>query len=77
MDGDPLQNLSAFKKIVDYSRKCGISYFSVNHNVDRCPICGFQGIIESDVCPNCGWKEGTEISLEELEAKGIDTKRFR
>lgn len=77
MDGDPLQNLSAFKKIVDYSRKCGISYFSVNHNVDRCPICGFQGIIESDVCPNCGWKEGTEISLEELEAKGIDTKKFR
>lgn len=77
MDGDPLQNLQAFKKIVDYSRKCGISYFSVNHNVDRCPICGFQGIIESDVCPNCGWKEGSEISLEELEAKGIDTKRFR
>lgn len=77
MDGDPLQNLQAFKKIVDYSRKCGISYFSVNHNVDRCPICGFQGIIESDVCPNCGWKEGSEISLEELEAKGIDTKKFR
>ena len=77
MDGDPLQNLQAFKKIVDFSRKCGISYFSVNHNVDRCPICGFQGIIESDVCPNCGWKEGSEISLEELEAKGIDTKKFR
>lgn len=77
MDGDPLQNLQAFKKIVDYSRKCGISYFSINHNVDRCPICGFQGIIESDVCPNCGWKEGSEISLEELEAKGIDTKKFR
>ena len=76
MDGDPLQNLQAFKKIVDYSRKCGISYFSVNHNVDRCPICGFQGIIESDVCPNCGWKEGTEISLEELEKKGISTKFF-
>ena len=77
MDGDPLQNLQAFKKLVDYSRKCGISYFSVNHNVDRCPICGFQGIIPNDTCPNCGWKEGSEISLEELEAKGIDTKRFR
>lgn len=77
MDGDPLQNLSAFKKIVDYSRKCGISYFSINHNLDRCPICGFQGIIPTDTCPNCGWKEGDEISLEELEARGIDTKRFR
>ena len=77
MDGDPSQNLDAFIKLVKFSRKCGISYFSINHSLDRCPVCGFQGIIESDVCPNCGWKEGTEISLEELEARGIDTKRFR
>lgn len=77
MDGDPSQNLDAFIKLVKFSRKCGISYFSINHNLDRCPICGFQGIIESDTCPNCGWKEGTEISLEELEARGIDIKKYR
>lgn len=76
MDGDPSQNLDAFIKLVKFSRKCGISYFSINHNLDRCPICGFQGIIESDTCPNCGWKEGTEISLEELEARGIDVKKY-
>ena len=41
------------------------------------PVCGYEGIIETDVCPHCGWKEGEEISLEELEKKGIDTKKLR
>ena len=37
-------------------QKCGISYGSVNHTVDRDPICGFTGIIK-DECPHCGRKE--------------------
>lgn len=77
MDGDPSKNLKAVIKLVQFSRKCGISYFSINHSVDRCPVCGYEGIIETDVCPHCGWKEGEEISLEELEKKGIDTKKLR
>ena len=77
MDGDPSKNLKAVMKLVQFSRKCGISYFSINHSVDRCPVCGYEGIIETDVCPRCGWKEGEEISLEELEKKGIDTKKLR
>ena len=77
MDGDPSKNLKAVMKLVQFSRKCGISYFSINHSVDRCPVCGYEGIIETDVCPHCGWKEGEEISLEELEKKGIDTKKLR
>ena len=71
MDGDPSQNLDAFEKLVHFSRKCGISYFSINHDLDRCPICGFQGIIPTDTCPNCGWKEGTEIDVQELKDKGL------
>lgn len=77
MDGDPSKNLKAVMKLVQFSRKCGISYFSINHSVDRCPVCGYEGIIETDVCPHCGWKEGEEISLEELEKRGIDTKKLR
>ena len=31
----------------------GIGYGSVNHPVDRDPVCGFNGIIK-DQCPGCG-----------------------
>ena len=57
MDGDPLQNLEAFEKIVRHMHKSGIGYGSINHPVDRDPICGFNGII-GDTCPNCGREEG-------------------
>ena len=57
MDGDPLQNLEAFEKIVRHMHKSGIGYGSINHPVDRDPVCGFNGII-GDTCPNCGREEG-------------------
>lgn len=56
MDGDPLQNLSAFEKVVRYMKECGIGYGSINHPVDRDPCCGFTGII-GDTCPMCGRTE--------------------
>lgn len=56
MDGDPSNNLDAFEKIVRYMKECGIGYGSINHPVDRDPICGYTGIID-DVCPGCGRKE--------------------
>jgi len=34
-------------------KEAGIGYGSVNHPVDRDPICGYNGIID-DVCPGCG-----------------------
>ncbi len=56
MDGDPTQNLEAFEKVVRYMQKCGIGYGSINHPVDRDPVCGFTGII-NDTCPKCGRHE--------------------
>lgn len=56
MDGDPLQNLAAFEKVVRYMKECGIGYGSINHPVDRDPCCGFTGII-GDTCPMCGRHE--------------------
>lgn len=76
MDGDATQNVQAIEKLVKYSKDCGISYFSINHNLDVCPICGYTGIINSDVCPHCGWEEGTEISIEDLKKKGINITKF-
>ena len=59
MDGDPLNNLEAFEKIVRYMHDKGIGYGAINHPVDRDPICGFTGVIK-DECPHCHRKEVTE-----------------
>ncbi|MBQ8556318.1 MAG: anaerobic ribonucleoside triphosphate reductase, partial [Clostridia bacterium] len=56
MDGDPLQNLDAFEKIVRFMHDSGIGYGSINHPVDRDPVCGYNGII-NDECPCCGRTE--------------------
>ena len=57
LDGDPRENLDAFEKIVRYMKEAGIGYGSINHPVDRDPVCGYNGII-GDTCPKCGRKEG-------------------
>ena len=57
MDGDPTKNLEAFERIVRHMHDCGVGYGSINHPVDRDPICGFNGII-GDTCPHCGREEG-------------------
>ena len=56
MDGDPLQNLDAFEKIVRCMHDNGIGYGSINHPVDRDPVCGYNGII-GDECPCCHRRE--------------------
>ena len=56
MDGDPSKNLRAFEAIIRCMHDNGIGYGSVNHPVDRDPVCGYNGII-NDVCPRCGRTE--------------------
>ncbi|MDR3344625.1 MAG: anaerobic ribonucleoside triphosphate reductase [Oscillospiraceae bacterium] len=57
MDGDPTQNLDAFESVIRCMAENGVGYGSVNHPVDRDPVCGFTGII-GDECPKCGRHEG-------------------
>ena len=47
----------AFEKIIRHMKEKGIGYGSINHPVDRCPECGYTGII-GKVCPKCGLIEG-------------------
>lgn len=56
MDGDPTKNLAAFEAIIRCMHDNGIGYGSVNHPVDRDPVCGYTGIING-VCPKCGRSE--------------------
>ncbi|MDR1952931.1 MAG: anaerobic ribonucleoside triphosphate reductase, partial [Clostridiales Family XIII bacterium] len=56
LDGDTSNNIEAFEQVVRAMKEAGIGYGSVNHPVDRDPICGYNGIID-DVCPGCGRTE--------------------
>lgn len=57
VDGDPLQNLEAFEKIIRCMKEAGIGYGAINHPVDRDPVCGYTGILNGK-CPKCGRTEG-------------------
>lgn len=66
MDGDPVQNVAAFEKVIRCMKESGIGYGSVNHPVDRDPCCGFTGII-GDSCPQCGRTEHSgDVGFERI-----------
>ncbi|GAA6513224.1 anaerobic ribonucleoside triphosphate reductase [Merdimmobilis hominis] len=69
LDGDPSKNLEAFEAVVRCMKEAGVGYGSVNHPVDRDPVCGYTGIID-DVCPRCGRREGEGVSVAHLKRIG-------
>ncbi len=60
LDGDTANNIEAFESIVRCMKEAGIGYGSINHPVDRDPICGYNGIID-DECPKCGRHENEGV----------------
>ena len=66
LDGDISKNVDAFEDVIRYMHDCGIGYGSINHPVDRDPVCGYVGVI-GDVCPRCGRREGEAVSDEKLK----------
>lgn len=66
LDGDVCKNIDAFESVIRFMKECGIGYGSVNHPVDRDPVCGYNGII-NDICPQCGRRAGEGVPLSKLE----------
>ena len=66
LDGDVCKNIDAFESVIRFMKESGIGYGSVNHPVDRDPVCGYNGIID-DVCPRCGRRAGEGVPLSKLE----------
>ena len=66
LDENARHNVKAVQQIVDYAMAKDIPYFAINVPIDTCIQCGYQGVIEGDVCPNCGAKEFEE----EKDAQG-------
>ena len=65
LDGDICKNIDAFESVIRCMKEAGIGYGSVNHPVDRDPVCGYNGII-GDVCPRCGRHAGEGVPIEKL-----------
>ncbi|MEG0763728.1 MAG: anaerobic ribonucleoside triphosphate reductase [Oscillospiraceae bacterium] len=65
LDGDTTNNVEAFEAVVRCMHDAGIGYGSINHPVDRDPVCGYVGVI-GDVCPRCGRREGESLSAERI-----------
>ena len=67
---------------VSYTHLCmhdaGVGYGSINHPVDRDPICGYVGVI-GEVCPRCGRREGealTQAKIDELKKQYPEITTF-
>ncbi len=54
--GDLTKNVEAFERLVRAMHDADMGYFSINHPVDRDPVCGFTGIINNE-CPCCHRKD--------------------
>ena len=67
LDGDTANNVEAFETVVRCMHDAGVGYGSINHPVDRDPVCGYVGVI-GDVCPRCGRREGEAVSAEKLQS---------
>jgi Oxygen-sensitive ribonucleoside-triphosphate reductase len=66
LDGDTCKNPEAFERIIRYMHEQGVGYGSINHPLDRDPICGYVGVID-EVCPRCGRRDGEGVSVETLK----------
>lgn len=66
LDGDTAMNVEAFEAVVRCMHDNHIGYGSINHPVDRDPICGYVGII-GDTCPRCGRRDGEPIPQEKID----------
>ncbi len=65
LDGTPSDNLEAFESVIRFMKEEGMGYGSINHPVDRDPVCGYNGVIE-DVCPKCGRTEDEHDQFERI-----------
>ena len=64
MDGDMAKNVDAFERVIRHMKESGVGYGSINHPVDRDPVCGYIGVI-GDNCPKCKRSE-EDIPFERI-----------
>lgn len=66
VDKDTTNNIEAFMQVIKYMGEKGIGYGSLNHPVDRDPVCGYNGHIKGTCCPKCGREEKDGPKFERI-----------
>ena len=67
IDSDATRNIKGFIDLVNYMAESNMGYFSINHPVDRDPLCGYIGYIpHNGVCPRCGRRDGEGVEAGKL-----------
>ncbi|OEF98186.1 anaerobic ribonucleoside triphosphate reductase [Desulfuribacillus alkaliarsenatis] len=65
LDGAAKNNIEAFEQLIRAMKEHNIGYGSINHPIDRDPLCGYTGIID-DVCPGCGRDANSAPQIERI-----------
>ncbi|MCL1820137.1 MAG: anaerobic ribonucleoside triphosphate reductase [Oscillospiraceae bacterium] len=65
LDGAPAHNIDAFESLIRAMHDAGVGYGSINHPLDRDPVCGYSGVIV-DRCPGCGRYEHEDVPFERI-----------
>jgi ribonucleoside-triphosphate reductase len=77
LDGQASKNLEAFETVIRAMYDHDIGYGSINHPVDRDPVCGYTGVIK-DACPSAGCRrQDGEASPVTGLGEGINFERIR
>lgn len=78
LDGDMSANPEAFESVIRHMRFCDIGYGSINHPVDRDPVCGYAGVI-GDTCPVCGRRDMAASEHSDFAGlgEGVPFERIR
>lgn len=76
LDGNARQNTDAFEDIVDYAMSKGVTYLAVNHPIDECTNCGYEGIIGNE-CPSCKGKDGDVYIKRLRRVTGYITSSYK
>ncbi|MFD3445675.1 anaerobic ribonucleoside triphosphate reductase [Microbacteriaceae bacterium 4G12] len=61
LSGTTVHNIKALQQIIKEMAVNGIGYGSINHPIDHCKCCGYNGIIENE-CPSCQSSDEKSIS---------------
>lgn len=76
LDGNARQNLDALEDIINYAMDKGVTYLALNHPIDACTGCGYEGIIGSE-CPACHEKDGDVYIKRLRRVTGYITSSYK